>query len=112
MVRESRASAVIDASVITLKKRWNGSSAGYITAPSTAAGRKGFLINNSTVNGDVSAATFYLGRPWHAGGDATLDPMTTVRDSTLSAAIRPATRVWRRALRCAFCRAWRATPYA
>lgn len=85
-----RASAVIDASVITLKKRWNGSSAGYITAPSTAAGRKGFLINNSTVNGDVSAATFYLGRPWHAGGDATLDPMTTVRDSTLSAAIRPA----------------------
>ncbi|MEV0745459.1 pectinesterase family protein [Streptomyces sp. NPDC050273] len=85
-----RASAVIDASVITLKKRWNGSSAGYVTAPSTAAGRKGFLINNSTVNGDVSAATFYLGRPWHAGGDATLDPMTTVRDSTLSAAIRPA----------------------
>ncbi|HEY9331517.1 MAG TPA: pectinesterase family protein [Streptomyces sp.] len=85
-----RASAVIDASVITLKKRWNGSSAGYITAPSTAAGRKGFLINNSTVNGDVSASSFYLGRPWHAGGDATLDPMTTVRDSTLSAAIRPA----------------------
>ncbi|WP_406090117.1 pectinesterase family protein [Streptomyces sp. NBC_01013] len=85
-----RASAVIDASVITLKKRWNGSSAGYITAPSTAAGRKGFLINNSTVNGDVSPATFYLGRPWHAGGDATLDPMTTVRDTTLSAAIRPA----------------------
>ncbi|TXS43823.1 pectate lyase [Streptomyces sp. or43] len=85
-----RASAVIDASVITLKKRWNGSSAGYITAPSTAAGRRGFLINNSTVNGDVSASTFYLGRPWHAGGDATLDPMTTVRDSTLSAAIRPA----------------------
>ncbi|MFI6963038.1 pectinesterase family protein [Streptomyces sp. NPDC050255] len=85
-----RASAVIDASVITLKKRWNGSSAGYVTAPSTAAGRKGFLINNSTVNGDVSASTFYLGRPWHAGGDATLDPMTTVRDSTLSAAIRPA----------------------
>ncbi|MEU1470429.1 pectinesterase family protein [Streptomyces sp. NPDC005761] len=85
-----RASAVIDSSVITLKKRWNGSSAGYVTAPSTAAGRKGFLINNSTVNGDVSAATFYLGRPWHAGGDATLDPMTTVRDSTLSAAIRSA----------------------
>ncbi|MER7722950.1 pectinesterase family protein [Streptomyces sp. NPDC096323] len=85
-----RASAVIDASVITLKKRWDGSSAGYITAPSTAAGRKGFLINDSTFNGDVSAATFYLGRPWHAGGDATLDPMTTVRDTTLSAAIRPA----------------------
>ncbi|MFJ5222803.1 pectinesterase family protein [Streptomyces sp. NPDC088400] len=83
-----RASAVIDRSVITLKKRWDGSSAGYITAPSTTAGRKGILINRSTVNGDVSAASFYLGRPWHAGGDASLDPQTTVRESTLSAAIK------------------------
>ncbi|BFO22717.1 hypothetical protein SHKM778_91050 [Streptomyces sp. KM77-8] len=65
-----RATAVIDRSVITLKKRWDGSSAGYITAPSTAANRKGILIANSTVNGDVSDRTFYLGRPWHAGGDA------------------------------------------
>ncbi|GHA24202.1 pectinesterase [Streptomyces tauricus] len=83
-----RASAVIDQSVITLKKRWDGSSAGYITAPSTAADRKGILINRSVVNGDVSAGTFYLGRNWHAGGDAALDPQTTVRDSTLSAAVK------------------------
>ncbi|MDG9718718.1 pectinesterase family protein [Streptomyces sp. DH24] len=83
-----RATAVIDRSVLTLKKRWDGTSAGYITAPSTAANRKGFLINRSTVNGDVSASTFYLGRPWHAGGDATLDPQTTVRDTVLSAAIK------------------------
>jgi pectate lyase len=83
-----RATAVIDKSVITLKKRWNGTSAGYVTAPSTAAGRKGILIANSTVNGDVSDRTFYLGRPWHAGGDATLDPQTTVRNTNLSAAIR------------------------
>ncbi|SPF04777.1 Pectinesterase A precursor [Streptomyces sp. MA5143a] len=83
-----RATAVIDRSVITLKKRWNGTSAGYITAPSTAAGRKGILIANSTVNGDVSDRSFYLGRPWHAGGDASLDPQTTVRDTTLSAAVK------------------------
>ncbi|NUS27976.1 MAG: pectate lyase, partial [Streptomyces sp.] len=83
-----RATAVIDKSVITLKKRYNGTSAGYVTAPSTAADRKGFLIANSTVNGDVSAASFYLGRPWHAGGDATLDPQTTVRNTSLSAAIK------------------------
>ncbi|GGY96235.1 hypothetical protein GCM10010365_13960 [Streptomyces poonensis] len=83
-----RATAVIDKSVITLKKRWDGTSAGYITAPSTAANRKGFLINRTTVNGDVSASSFYLGRPWHAGGDATLDPQTTVRNSTLSSAIK------------------------
>ncbi|MEW2810403.1 pectinesterase family protein [Streptomyces massasporeus] len=85
-----RATAVVDKSVITLKKRWNGTSAGYVTAPSTAANRKGFLIANSTVNGDVSAGTFYLGRPWHAGGDASLDPQTTVRNTSLSNAIKSA----------------------
>ncbi|NUP19154.1 MAG: pectate lyase [Streptomyces sp.] len=83
-----RASAVIDRSVITLKKRWDGTSAGFVTAPSTPANRKGFLIANSTVNGDVSASSFFLGRPWHAGGDATLDPQTTVRNTTLSAAVK------------------------
>lgn len=83
-----RATAVIDQSVITLKKRWNGTSAGYVTAPSTAAARKGILINRSAVNGDVAAGTFYLGRNWHAGGDATLRPQTTVRNTTLSAAIK------------------------
>ncbi|WTS35267.1 pectinesterase family protein [Streptomyces sp. NBC_00111] len=85
-----RATAVIDKSVITLKKRWDGSSAGYIAAPSTAADRKGFLITGSTVNGDVSASSFYLGRPWHAGGDASLDPMATFRGTTLSSAIKSA----------------------
>ncbi|MEW2077505.1 pectinesterase family protein [Streptomyces sp. NPDC013433] len=83
-----RATAVIDRSVITLKKRWDGTSAGYVTAPSTAANRKGILIANSTVGGAVSDRTFYLGRPWHAGGDASLDPQTTVRNTNLSAAVR------------------------
>ncbi|KUN80230.1 pectinesterase family protein [Streptomyces griseoruber] len=83
-----RATAVVDKSVITLKKRWNGTSAGYVTAPSTAAGRKGILINRSTVNGDVSSASFFLGRNWHPGGDTTVDPQTTVRDSSLGAAIK------------------------
>ena len=85
-----RATAVVDKSVITLKKRWDGSSGGYIAAPSTVANRRGFLIANSTVNGDVSAGTFYLGRPWHAGGDASLDPQATVRNTNLSNAIRSA----------------------
>ncbi|MPY64797.1 pectinesterase family protein [Streptomyces spongiae] len=83
-----RATAVIDRSVITLKKRWDGTSAGYVTAPSTAANRKGILINRTTVGGDVAAGSFFLGRNWHAGGDASLDPQTTVRDSTLSAAVK------------------------
>ncbi|RSN97119.1 pectate lyase [Streptomyces sp. WAC 05379] len=83
-----RATAVVDRSVITLKKRWDGSSGGYVTAPSTAANRKGILIANSSVGGDVSASSFHLGRPWHAGGDATLDPQTTVRNTTLGAAVK------------------------
>ncbi|MEU3722862.1 pectinesterase family protein [Streptomyces sp. NPDC031705] len=85
-----RATAVIDQSVITLKKRWNGTSAGYITAPSTPAGHKGILVNRSTVNGDVAASSFHLGRNWHPGGDATVDPQATFRNSTLSAAIKRA----------------------
>jgi pectinesterase len=83
-----RATVVVDKSVITLKKRWNGTSAGYVTAPSTPANRKGILINRSAINGDVSAASFHLGRNWHPGGDTTVDPQTTVRNTTLSAAIK------------------------
>ncbi|MEV5608563.1 pectinesterase family protein [Streptomyces sp. NPDC052225] len=82
------ATAVVDKSVISLKKRWNGTSAGYVTAPSTAAANKGLLINRSTIGGDVTVGSFYLGRNWHAGGNAALDPQTTVRNSTLSAAIK------------------------
>ncbi|MFI8189541.1 pectinesterase family protein [Streptomyces sp. NPDC085946] len=85
-----RATAVLDKSVLTLKKRWDGTSGGYVTAPSTPAGRKGILIANSAVTGDVADRSFHLGRPWHAGGDASLDPQTTVRNTTLSAAIRTA----------------------
>ncbi|MDF9810995.1 pectin methylesterase-like acyl-CoA thioesterase [Streptomyces sp. SPB162] len=77
------ATAVIDRSVLTLKKRWDGSSGGCVTAPSTAAGRKGFLITRSTIDGAVAPGGFALGRPWHAGGDASLDPQTTVSHSTL-----------------------------
>nr|WP_206314271.1 pectinesterase family protein [Streptomyces coryli] len=85
-----RATAVVDRSVITLKKRWNGDSGGYVTAPSTADGRNGILISRSTITGDVADGSFHLGRPWHAGGDAALDPQTTVRDSHLGAAIKSA----------------------
>ncbi|MFJ9038380.1 pectinesterase family protein [Streptomyces sp. NPDC102406] len=82
------ATAVVDRSVITLKKRWNGTSAGYVVAPSTAAADKGILINRTTISGEVSDGSFYLGRNWHAGGNAALDPQATVRNSTLSAAIK------------------------
>lgn len=81
------ATAVIDRSVLTLKQRADGSSGGCVTAPSTAAGRKGFLITRSTVGGAVAPGGVSLGRPWHAGGDASLDPQTTVSHSTLGRAV-------------------------
>lgn len=68
-------------------ERWNGTSAGYITAPSTPAGRNGILINRSTVNGDVAASSFHLGRNRQPGGDKTADPQAAVRNSNLCAAI-------------------------
>jgi pectate lyase len=85
-----RATAVINKSVITLRKRSDGSSAGFVTAPSTQADRNGFLIIHSAITGDVAAASFSLGRNWHASGDAALRPQTTVRNSTLSAAVKAA----------------------
>lgn len=39
----------------------------------------------------MASGSFFLGRNWHAGGDAALDPQTTVRNSSLSAAIKTAT---------------------
>ncbi|RNG13009.1 pectin esterase [Streptomyces botrytidirepellens] len=83
-----RASAVINKSTIRLVKRYDGSSGGYVAAPSTAAGKKGFLFIDSTISGDVTNRSFYLGRPWHAGGDASLDPQTVVRNTNLSAAVK------------------------
>ncbi|GHK02914.1 hypothetical protein SY2F82_47110 [Streptomyces sp. Y2F8-2] len=38
----------------------------------------------------MDTLSFALGRPWHAGGDATLDPQATVRNTTLGAAIKTA----------------------
>ncbi|MGW8851079.1 pectinesterase family protein [Streptomyces xiamenensis] len=83
-----RATAVITHSVIQVTRRPDGTSAGYVTAPSTAPRFPGFLITDSTITGEVSAGTYYLGRPWYSGGDATLHPQVTVRDTQLSAAIR------------------------
>ncbi len=85
-----RATAVIDKSVLLLKKRWDGTSAGYVAAPSTPAHRMGFLIHRSVVQGDVAPRSFHLGRPWYAGGDASLNPQVTVRDSKLGEAVKAA----------------------
>ena len=74
-----RASAVINKSTIRLVKRYDGSSGGYVAAPSTAAGKKGFLFIDSTISGDVTSRSFYLGRPWQRAGTRPR-PATVVRN--------------------------------
>lgn len=39
----------------------------YITAPSTPAGKPGYLFVNCTVQGSCAPGSVYLGRPWRAG---------------------------------------------
>ncbi|MDT0316901.1 pectinesterase family protein [Streptomyces millisiae] len=85
-----RATAVITNSTIEVTRRPDGSSGGYVMAPSTAPQFNGFLITNSTITGGVTDRTYHLGRPWHAGGDAALDPQGIVRNTQLSAAVRTA----------------------
>lgn len=82
------ATAVLTDSTIEVTRRPDGESKGYVTTPSTAADIPGFLITDCVITGDVDDGTYYLGRPWHAGDDAALDPQTVVRDTELSAAIR------------------------
>lgn len=71
-----------------MKKRWNGASGGYILAPGTPPDRKGFLVIDSIVNGDVPDGSFQLGRNWHGGGDASLRPQATVRNTHPPSAIK------------------------
>lgn len=43
---------------------------GYITAPSTAAGKRGFTFYRCLLTGDASEESVYLGRPWRPHGNA------------------------------------------
>ncbi|TNM27732.1 pectinesterase family protein [Streptomyces sedi] len=85
-----RATAVVQSSEIEVTRRADGSSGGYVAAPSTAADHHGFLFVDSTVSGDVEDGSYRLGRPWYAGGDASLHPQAVFRDSTLDAAVADA----------------------
>ncbi|WP_405728361.1 pectinesterase family protein [Streptomyces sp. NBC_01537] len=82
------ATAVINKTAITVKS--DRTSYGIVLAPSTPAAYHGFLVINSSITGSGTTAATYLGRPWHAGGDASLDPEAIVRNSSLGAIVRSA----------------------
>ena len=84
-----RATAVFAHDTITALDR-GGDPNGYLTAASTRADNpRGFLISDSTVTSGAAAATFYLGRPWHPGGDVNAVAQVTIRNTWLPAAIKP-----------------------
>ncbi|HEU4328873.1 MAG TPA: pectinesterase family protein [Roseiflexaceae bacterium] len=86
-----RATAVFDRCIIRALDRGSTSNNGYVTAASTPQSQQyGFLIIRSTIVSDAPAQTFYLGRPWHPGGDPTAIGQVVVRDSWLAAAVKTA----------------------
>lgn len=86
-----RGTAVFDRSVIRALSRGSATNNGYLTAASTPdTQRYGFLITRSTILSDAPDQSFYLGRPWHPGGDPTALGQVVLRDSWLPAAIKSA----------------------
>ncbi|MFI6094657.1 pectinesterase family protein [Lentzea sp. NPDC051213] len=85
-----RATAVFERATITALNR-GGDPNGYLTAASTRRDNPyGFLIVNSRVRSDAPANTYFLGRPWHPGGDLDAIAQVVIRDTELPAAIKRA----------------------
>lgn len=66
-----------------------GSSAvnGYVAAPATVPGSRGFLFVGSRFTSDAADGTVFLGRPWHPSSNPGVEPSMLVRDSWLGAHI-------------------------
>ncbi|HET9139940.1 pectinesterase family protein [Actinophytocola sp.] len=85
-----RATAVFDRVTITALDR-GGDPNGYLTAASTRADNPhGFLITRSRVTSPAAAQTYFLGRPWHPGGDPAAVAQVVIRDTVLPAAVKSA----------------------
>jgi pectate lyase len=85
-----RATAVFDRVTLTALNRGSDPN-GYLIAASTRSDNPhGFLIINSTVTSSAPARTFFLGRPWHPGGDPAAVAQVLIRDTSLPAAIKSA----------------------
>ncbi|GLY40775.1 pectinesterase [Amycolatopsis sp. NBRC 101858] len=83
-----RATAVFDRATITALDRGSNPN-GYLTAASTRrANTYGFLVVGSKVVSAAANASFYLGRPWHPGGDVDAIAQVVVRETVLPAAIK------------------------
>ncbi|MEV4147643.1 pectinesterase family protein [Amycolatopsis sp. NPDC049691] len=83
-----RATAVFDRATITALDRGSNPN-GYLTAASTRRSNPyGFLVVGSKVVGTAANGSFYLGRPWHPGGDVDAIAQVVIRETALPAAIK------------------------
>jgi pectate lyase len=58
---------------------------GYVAAPATVPGGRGFLFVDSRFTSDAAAGSVFLGRPWHPSSNPLVEPSMVVRDSWLGA---------------------------
>ena len=66
------ATAIFDECELFSSERNGITPSGYITAPNTEKGRKGYLVINSILTSDVKErGSVYLGRPWHPSSATT-----------------------------------------
>jgi pectate lyase len=85
-----RATAVFDDITITAVDRGLNPN-GFLTAASTRSDNPhGFLITNSTVTSPGAPGTYFLGRPWHPGGDPAAIAQVVIRNTVLPAEIKSA----------------------
>ncbi|SEF21357.1 pectinesterase/pectate lyase [Amycolatopsis pretoriensis] len=83
-----RATAVFDRATITALDRGSNPN-GYLTAASTRRTNPyGFLVVGSKVLSSAANGSFYLGRPWHPGGDVDAIAQVVIRETALPAAIK------------------------
>ena len=79
---------VVEDSEIRSLDRASTTNNGYVGAPATVPGGKGFLFVDSVFTSDAAAGTVSLGRPWHPSSNPDVDPRMVVRDSELGAHVR------------------------
>ncbi|GAB6939807.1 pectinesterase family protein [Isoptericola variabilis] len=76
---------VVEDSEIRSLDRGSATNNGYVSAPATVPGGKGFLFTGTRFTSDAAAGTVFLGRPWHPSSNPLVDPSVVVRDSWLGA---------------------------
>lgn len=82
------ATLVVEDSEISSFDRGSSSNNGYVCAPSTVGGIRGFLFTGCTFSSTAAAGTVFLGRPWHPSSNPDVDPSAVIRDSRLGPHIR------------------------